>query len=107
MQSKRVSCLLINYLTTLLYVYIVTTIFYCSVIEQVKNSCTDYRTLIHLYQTLITFLPENALIALKLNDVKIEPLDVYCCVKRKEDVLNRGLRQLQELNIHFSRLANY
>ncbi|XP_050479146.1 transcriptional protein SWT1 isoform X1 [Bombus huntii] len=78
-----------------------------AVIEQVKNSCTDYRTLIHLYQTLITFLPENALIALKLNDVKIEPLDVYCCVKRKEDVLNRGLRQLQELNIHFSRLANY
>ncbi|XP_043514152.1 transcriptional protein SWT1 isoform X4 [Frieseomelitta varia] len=77
-----------------------------AVIEQVRNSNVDYRTLINLHQILITFLPETAPMTLKLIDIDIEPLDVYCCVKRKEDVLNRGLRQLQELNTHFCRLAS-
>ena len=85
--------------------YIPTAIFYCSVIEQVRNSNVDYRTLINLHQILTTFLPETPM-TLKLIDIDIEPLDVYCCVKRKEDVLNRGLRQLQELSTHLCRLAS-
>lgn len=76
------------------------------IIQQVRNSNVDYRALINLHQILTTFLPETAPMTLKLVDIDIEPLDVYCCVKRKEDVLNRGLRQLQELNTHFCRLAS-
>ncbi|KAK9300843.1 hypothetical protein QLX08_006557 [Tetragonisca angustula] len=76
-----------------------------AVIEQVRNSNVDYRTLINLHQILTTFLPETPM-TLKLIDIDIEPLDVYCCVKRKEDVLNRGLRQLQELSTHLCRLAS-
>ncbi|KOX69394.1 Transcriptional protein SWT1, partial [Melipona quadrifasciata] len=77
-----------------------------TIIEQVRNSNVDYRTLINLHQILTTFLPETAPMTLKLIDIDIEPLDVYCCIKRKEDVLNRGLRQLQELSTHFCRLAS-
>ncbi|XP_076676886.1 swt1 RNA endoribonuclease isoform X2 [Andrena cerasifolii] len=69
-------------------------------IEQVKDSCVDYRTLINLYQTLVTFLPDKL-----TND--LAPLDVYCCMKQKEEVLKTGLRQLQELSTHFCRLASY
>lgn len=75
--------------------------------EQIKNSCTDHRTLINLHQTLITFLPEIASIGKNLIEIDIEPLDVYCCVKLRQDVLNIGLRQLQELSTHLCRLANY
>ncbi|CAD1480610.1 unnamed protein product, partial [Heterotrigona itama] len=60
-----------------------------AVMEQARNSSVDYRTLINLYQILTVFLPETASMTLKLIDIDIEPLDVYCCVKRKEDVLNR------------------
>ena len=69
-------------------------------IEQVKDSCVDYRTLMNLYQTLVTFLPDKL-----TND--LAPLDVYCCVKQKEEVLKTGLRQLQDLSTHFCRLASY
>ncbi|OAD53425.1 Transcriptional protein SWT1, partial [Eufriesea mexicana] len=78
-----------------------------AVTEQVKSSCIDYRSLTNLHQTLITFLPESAPAAMKLIDIDLVPLDIYCCIKRKEDILTRGLRQLQELSTHFCRLASY
>lgn len=81
--------------------------YYYSVTEQVKSSCIDYRSLTNLHQTLITFLPESAPAAMRLIDVDLVPLDIYCCIKRKEDILTRGLRQLQELSTHFCRLASY
>ncbi|CAL7939993.1 unnamed protein product [Xylocopa violacea] len=77
-----------------------------ALMEEVKNSCPDHQTLMNLHSTLITFLPETAPAAMKLIQ-DLTPLDIYCCVKGKEDVLNRGLRQLQELNTHFCRLATY
>ncbi|XP_076649695.1 swt1 RNA endoribonuclease isoform X1 [Halictus rubicundus] len=78
-----------------------------AVLEQVKDSCADYRTLDGLHQTLVTFLPELLPITLKLPDEDLSSLDVYCCVKLKEEVLKTGLRQLQELSTHFCRLASY
>ncbi|XP_053970494.1 transcriptional protein SWT1 isoform X1 [Hylaeus volcanicus] len=76
-------------------------------IEQVKDSCTDYRTINNLHQALITFLPESEPLSTKLANDDLAPLDVYCCVKQKEEVLKTGLRQLQELSTHFCRLASY
>ncbi|CAK9829010.1 Transcriptional protein SWT1 [Anthophora retusa] len=78
-----------------------------AVIEQVKSFSIEYRTLANLHQTLITFLPESTPMMAKLINIDLVPLDVYCCIKRKEEVLNRGLRQLQELSTHFCRLASY
>ncbi|XP_026299733.1 transcriptional protein SWT1 [Apis mellifera] len=78
-----------------------------AVMEQVKNSCMDHRTLINLHQTLITFLPKTAPIEKNLIEIDIEPLDVYCCIKLRQDVLNIGLHQLQELSTHLCRLASY
>ncbi|XP_034185008.2 swt1 RNA endoribonuclease [Osmia lignaria lignaria] len=77
-----------------------------AVIEQVKTSRIDYRTLNNLHETLVSFLPEAMPSKLKLND-DLAPLDVYCCVKLKEEVLKTGLRQLQELSTHFCRFASY
>nr|XP_012138149.1 PREDICTED: transcriptional protein SWT1 isoform X1 [Megachile rotundata] len=78
-----------------------------AVMEQVKNSRIDYRTLNNLHQTLVTFLPETSPATQKLSDTDLEPLDVYCCVKLKTEVLKTGLRQLQELSTHFCRFASY
>nr|XP_031846667.1 uncharacterized protein LOC116433086 [Nomia melanderi] len=78
-----------------------------AVLEEVKNSSTDHRTLSSLHQTLVTFLPESVPATMKLPDDELTPLDIYCCVKQKEDVLKTGLRQLQELSTHFCRLASY
>ncbi|XP_076171131.1 swt1 RNA endoribonuclease [Ptiloglossa arizonensis] len=78
-----------------------------AVIEQVKDSSTNYRTVKNLYQSLITFLPESESIRMKLTNDDLAPLDVYCCVKQKKEVLETGLRQLQELSTHFCRLASY
>ncbi|XP_076248874.1 swt1 RNA endoribonuclease isoform X2 [Calliopsis andreniformis] len=78
-----------------------------AVIEQVKDCRIDYRTLNNLYQTLITFLPESALVEMKRTNNDLAPLDVYCCVQQKIEVLKTGLRQLQELSTHFCRLASY
>ncbi|XP_076286282.1 swt1 RNA endoribonuclease [Lasioglossum baleicum] len=78
-----------------------------AVLEQVKDSCADYRSLDGLHQTLVTFLPELLPITMKLPDEDLSPLDIYCCVKLKEEMMKTGLRQLQELSTHFCRLASY
>lgn len=78
-----------------------------AVLEQVSDSCTDYRSLDGLHQTLVTFLPECLPIPIKLPDEDLSPLDIYCCVKLKQEVLKTGLRQIQEISTHFCRLASY
>lgn len=59
-----------------------------------------YQTLLSLQQNLNTFLPDTERI---LFDVT--PLDIYYCIKLKEEALKTGLRQLQELTSHFCALA--
>jgi len=54
-----------------------------------------YETLLNLQHNISAFLSET----------DVEPLDIYCCVKLKEDILKCGLKQLQELDTHFSALA--
>ncbi|XP_020291164.1 transcriptional protein SWT1-like [Pseudomyrmex gracilis] len=62
-----------------------------------------YQTLVNLQQNLNTFLPD------KYDRTKmpfdVELLDIYCCLRLKEDILKNGLRQLQELSDHFCALA--
>ncbi|XP_070164450.1 transcriptional protein SWT1 [Polyergus mexicanus] len=67
---------------------------------QAENSNVKYPTLINLQQNLNTFLPD---IEYKTFDVTV--LDVYYCIKLKEEPLKTGLKQLQELTTHFCALA--
>ncbi|XP_011863191.1 PREDICTED: transcriptional protein SWT1-like [Vollenhovia emeryi] len=59
-----------------------------------------YQTLLSLQQNLNTFLPDTPTITFD-----VTPLDIYYCVKLKEEALKTGLRQLQELTSHFCALA--
>jgi len=54
------------------------------------------------YETLFS-LQHNISAFLSATDVEL--LDIYCCVKLKEDMLKCGLKQLQELDTHFRALA--
>jgi len=68
---------------------------------QTENSI-KHQTLLSLQQNLNTFLPD-----IERTTFDVTPLDVYCCVKFKEEALKTGLRQLQELTSHFCALATY
>lgn len=59
-----------------------------------------YQTLFTLQQNLITFLPDTEKMTFD-----VTPLDIYYCVKLKEEILKTGLRQLQELTSHFCALS--
>ncbi|XP_071581304.1 uncharacterized protein Swt1 [Temnothorax nylanderi] len=59
-----------------------------------------YQTLLSLQQNLSTFLPDTERITFD-----VVSLDIYCCVKLKQEALKTGLRQLQELTSHFCALA--
>lgn len=67
---------------------------------QAENSIT-YQTLLNLQYNLNTFLPDIK----DKTTFDVTPLDIYYCVKLKEEVLRTGLRQLQELTSHFCALA--
>ncbi|XP_012060914.1 PREDICTED: transcriptional protein SWT1 [Atta cephalotes] len=67
---------------------------------QAENSIT-HQTLLSLQYDLNTFLPDTR----DRTTFDVTPLDIYCCVKLKEEVLKTGLRQLQELTSHFCALA--
>lgn len=64
------------------------------------ESSIKYQTLLSLQQNLNTFLPDVERITFDAT-----PLDIYYCVKLKEEALKTGLRQLQELTSHFCALA--
>lgn len=72
-------------------------------LEEMKDTSMNHKTLIDLYHILTNFLPEET----TMITTDLSPLDVYCCLKEKEDVLKMGIRQLQELCTHFCRLASY
>lgn len=55
----------------------------------------------NLQENLNTFLPDAQRMA-----CDVEIIDVYYCVQLKKDILQNGLRQLQELSTHFCALAN-
>lgn len=67
---------------------------------QAENSNIKYPTLINLQQNLNTFLPD-----IENKTFDVSPLDIYYCVKLKEESLKTGLKQLQELTTHFCALA--
>ncbi|KAL6442894.1 hypothetical protein ACFW04_002740 [Cataglyphis niger] len=67
---------------------------------QAEKSNIKYPTLINLQQNLNTFLPD-----IENKTFDVSPLDVYYCVKLKEESLKTGLKQLQELTTHFCALA--
>jgi len=68
---------------------------------QAENSNIKYQTLLGLQQNLNTFLPDIE----KASEFDVTPLDVYCCIKLKEEPLKTGLKQLQDLTTHFCALA--
>ncbi|XP_018338067.1 PREDICTED: transcriptional protein SWT1 isoform X2 [Trachymyrmex septentrionalis] len=69
-------------------------------LTQAENSIA-HQTLLSLQYDLNTFLPDTR----DRTTFDVTPLDIYCCVKLKEEVLKTGLRQLQELTSHFCALA--
>lgn len=72
-------------------------------LEQMQSTSLEHRALLDLYHTITNFLPER----LTMITSELSPLDIYCCLKQKENVLKTGLQQLQELSTHFCRLASY
>ncbi|XP_012232697.1 transcriptional protein SWT1 [Linepithema humile] len=68
---------------------------------QAENSI-KYETLLSLQHNLNTFLPDAQRMT-----VDVEILDIYYCVQLKKNILQNGLRQLQELSTHFCALANH
>ncbi|KAL2747576.1 transcriptional protein SWT1-like isoform X2 [Vespula maculifrons] len=72
-------------------------------LEEMKSSSMSHETLIDLYHILINFVPEGT----TMFTTDLSPLDVYCCLREKEEFLRRGIRQLRELCAHFCRLASY
>nr|XP_050861603.1 transcriptional protein SWT1-like isoform X7 [Vespula vulgaris] len=70
-------------------------------LEEIKDTSMNHETLIDLYHILTNFLPEET----TMITTDLSPLDVYCCLKEKEDVLKMGIRQLHELCTHFCRLV--
>lgn len=68
---------------------------------EMENNCLDHKTLINLYQILKNFLPENTL------EEELSPLDLYCCLKVNENQLKQGIKQLQELCTHYSKLSSF
>ncbi|XP_011641920.1 transcriptional protein SWT1 isoform X1 [Pogonomyrmex barbatus] len=59
-----------------------------------------YQTLLNLQQNMNTFLLD-----VDKTIFDVTPLDIYYCVKLKEEALKTGLRQLQELTSHLCALA--
>lgn len=72
-------------------------------LEQVNGLYIDHHVLIGLHQALLNFLPE---LSTKVSR-DLTPLDLHCCLKRKEKLLRAGLGQLQELSGYFCRMAGY
>ncbi|XP_015191410.1 PREDICTED: transcriptional protein SWT1-like isoform X2 [Polistes dominula] len=70
-------------------------------LEEIRDNCLDYKTLINLYQILKNFLPESTF------REELSPLDLYCCLKVREEQLKQGIKQLQELCIHYSKLTSF
>ncbi|XP_012287331.1 transcriptional protein SWT1 [Orussus abietinus] len=70
-------------------------------LEEVNLIHIDHRAVKALYHALVNFtIPE-----IREIDRELTPLDVYCCLKNKQDTLKRGLHQLQEVSGHFCRMA--
>ncbi|XP_012541968.1 transcriptional protein SWT1 [Monomorium pharaonis] len=66
---------------------------------QAENSL-KYQALLTLQQNLNTFMPDTERVTFD-----VTPLDVYYCVKLKEELLKAGLKQLQDLTSYFCGLA--
>jgi len=73
------------------------TIFFLSFIRLLTQTeeSIEYETLLSLQHNISAFLSAT----------DVELLDIYCCVKLKEDILKCGLKQLQELDTYFRALV--
>ncbi|XP_014209678.1 transcriptional protein SWT1 isoform X2 [Copidosoma floridanum] len=69
-----------------------------------ENICPDDKIILSLHEVLVNF-------STILNDFdelsKLTPLDLFCCIKLNKSKLEKGYEQLQELAIHFCRMANF
>ncbi|XP_043286285.1 transcriptional protein SWT1 [Venturia canescens] len=72
-------------------------------LEEIHGLHVDHRAVEALYHALVNFMPERK----GHLPQKLELFDIFCCVKRKEQVLRLGLTQLQDLSSHFCRMASY
>jgi hypothetical protein len=63
----------------------------------------DDKIILTLYEDLVNFSSDLHFEEL----TQVTPLDIYCCIKLKKATLEKGYEQLQELAIHFCRMANY
>lgn len=66
------------------------------------DNSIKHQMLLNLQQNLNTFLLDSERVTFD-----VTALDVYYCVKLKEESLKTGLRQLQELTSNFSALATH
>ncbi|XP_044014421.1 transcriptional protein SWT1 [Aphidius gifuensis] len=72
-------------------------------LEDVKGLNPAHNSVMSLYHALESFYS----IALEGNNDVITPLDVYCCLTRREKNLRAGIKQLSDLSLHFSRMPSY
>ncbi|XP_057333316.1 transcriptional protein SWT1 [Microplitis mediator] len=70
-------------------------------LDEIDELDINHSSVRALHQVLTTFTPEA------FGNQKLSPLDVYCCLKRREKSLRLGLGQLQELSSHFCRMATF
>lgn len=63
----------------------------------------DHKAINILTEALVTFLPDD----FNKSSTEITSLDLYYLIKTKQDVMKRGLMQLQDLSQQFCRMASF
>lgn len=72
-------------------------------LEDINGLRPDHKAIIVLTEALTIFLPDE----FNESNMEITPLDLYYLIKTKEDVMKRGLIQLQDLSQQFCRMASF
>lgn len=72
-------------------------------LEDLNGLRPDEKAINALTEALVTFLPDK----FNKSNTEITSLDVYYLLKTKQDIMKRGLMQLQDLSQQFCRMASF
>lgn len=76
-------------------------------LEDIQDLSINHRYIVALYNALKTLYDSLLPYADKEMADMLSPSDIYFCLKRKEESLKIGVKQLQELSTHFCRMATF
>ncbi|KAK0177029.1 hypothetical protein PV328_001119 [Microctonus aethiopoides] len=76
-------------------------------LEDIQDLSINHPYIIALYNALKTLHDSLLPYTGKELEDTLSPSDIYFCLKRKEESLKIGVRQLQELSTHFCRMATF